>query len=71
MNVTDHIPLSKTAIEIFKTKIEKEDRTTYTDEQILDFLNSGRMVGDSKEFWKKRKEETSSPVPQVEGEITN
>jgi len=54
---------------MFRTKIEKEDRTTYTDEQILDFIKSGRMVGQSKEFWKKRKEETSSQTPQVEWEI--
>ena len=52
-----------------RTKIEKEDRTTYTDEQILDFIKSGRVVGDSREFWKKRKEEASSQAPQIEGEI--
>ena len=71
MNATDHIPLSKTAIEMCRTKIEKEDRTTYTDEQVLEFIKSGRMVGHSKEFWKKRKEEMSSQTPQIEWEITN
>lgn len=71
MNATKHIPISKTAIVIFKTKIEKEDRTVYIDEQILEFIKSGRMVGQSKEFWKKRKEEMSSQTPQVEWEITN
>jgi len=69
LNVTDHIPLSKTAIEIFKTKIEHEDRTTYTDKQILDFIKSGRVVGDCREFWKKRNEELSSQPPQIEWEI--
>lgn len=69
MNATDHIPLSKNAIEMCRTKIEKEDRTTYTDEQILDFIKSGRVVGDSREYWKKRKEEAASQVPRIEWEI--
>ena len=30
-----------------------------------------QVVGDSKEFWKKRKEEMSSQVPRIEWEITN
>ena len=71
MNLTNHIPISKTAIEMCRTKIEKEDGIVYTDEQILDFIKSGRMVGESREFWKKRKEEMSSQTPQVEWEITN
>ncbi|MCH7647736.1 MAG: hypothetical protein IIA83_03925 [Thaumarchaeota archaeon] len=69
MNATDHIPLSKTVIEMCRTKIEKEDGTTYTDEQILEFIKSGRVVGDSKEFWKKRKEEMSSQTPHIKWEI--
>ena len=54
-----------------RTKIEKEDRTVYTDEQILDFIKSDRIVGQSKEFWKKRNEELSSQPPQIEWEIKN
>jgi len=66
-NITEHIPISKTAIEIFKTKIEKEDRTAYTDEQVTEFLKSNRIVGDAREFWKERREEPLQP--QIEWEI--
>jgi len=67
LNVTKHIPISKTAIEIFKTKIEKEDRTTYTDEQVLEFLKSNRIVGNPREYWKERRDEPLQP--QIEWEV--
>jgi len=67
LNVTDHIPISKTAIEIFKTKIEKEDRTAYTDEQVIEFLKSNRIVGDARVFWKERRDEPL--LPQIDWEV--
>ena len=53
-NFTDHIPISNTVIEMCKTKFEKEDRTAYTDKQVLEFMKSDRMVGKQKEYWKDR-----------------
>jgi len=67
LNITKHIPISKTAIEIFKTKIEKEDRTAYTDEQVIEFLKSNRIVGDAREFWKERRGEPLQP--QIDWEV--
>ena len=66
MNITKHIPISKTAIEMCRRMFEKEDRTTYTDEQILEFMKSARIAGRAREFWK---EEEYSQIPQAEWEI--
>jgi len=44
-----------------KTKFEKEDRTAYTDKQVLEFMKSNRLVGHHKEYWKERREEPLQP----------
>jgi len=66
-NITDHMPISKTVIKMCGRKFEEEDGTVYTDKQVLEFMNSDRVVGDYKEYWKKRREEPSQP--QIEWEI--
>ena len=65
-NITDHIALSKTVIEMCRMEFQKEDSTSYTDKQVLEFMKSNRMVGNPKEYWKEKREEPLQP--QIEWE---
>jgi len=66
-NITDHIPHSKTTVQLCRRKIEKEDGVAYTDEQILEFIKSDRLIGNPREYWKEKREEPLQP--QIEWEI--